>query len=90
MRLHAYLTQALLPGKQQLKLAQLPNIKVGEETSVDKVEEYVGSLEQKKDGRVGDAKRALDAWGRLELVEVSFKGETSFEFCFKKHVVDIL
>lgn len=81
MRLHAYLAQALLPGKEQLKLAQLPNIKVGEEASVDKVEEYVGTLEQKKDGRVDDVKRALDAWGRLELVEGSFKGETGFDLC---------
>ena len=80
MRLHAYLAQALLPGKQQLKLAQLPNVKVGEETSVDTVEEYVGTLEQKKDGRIDDVKRALDAWGRLELVEASFKGETSSQF----------
>lgn len=79
MRLHAYLAQALLPGKEQLKFAQLPNIKLGErQDSTENVEDFVGALEEKGDERVKDVKRALDSWGRLEVVDATFKGKCAF------------
>jgi translocation protein SEC63 len=79
MRLHAYLTQALLPGKEQLKFAQLPGIKLDEthgETA--NIAQFVERLEERGDGRVKDVKRALQGWGRLKLVDASFKGRFHF------------
>jgi len=35
--------------------------------------EFVEALEQQGDGRVTDIRRALQGWGRLELVEANFK-----------------
>lgn len=75
MRLHAYLAQALLPGKEQFKFAQLPGINVGEKgEGSGSIEDFVGVLEQKGDGRVTAMKKALERWGRLELVDASFRG----------------
>jgi translocation protein SEC63 len=75
MRLHAYLTQALLPGKEQLMFAQLPGIKLEEKQGeAANITEFVETLEQKGDGRAKDARRALQGWGRLELVDASFRG----------------
>ena len=74
MRLHAYLTQALLPGKEELKFAQLPGVKLEEKQGeAENIGEFVEALE-KEDGRVNDIRRALQGWGRLELVDASFKG----------------
>ena len=75
MRLHAYLTQALLPGKAQLKFAQLPGVKLEEKQGeAESIAEFVEALEKKGDGRINDVKTALQGWGRLELVNASFKG----------------
>jgi len=74
MRLHAYLTQALLPGKEQLKFAQLPGVKFEEkQIEASSIGEFVEALQESGDARVRDAKKALQGWGRLELVEVGFK-----------------
>jgi translocation protein SEC63 len=79
MRLHAYLTQALLPGKEQLKFAQLPGVKLEEKQGeVESIAEFVEALEKKGDRRVKDVKTALQGWGRLELVDASFKGRFDF------------
>jgi translocation protein SEC63 len=78
MRLHAYITQALLPGKEQLKFAQLPGINLEEKPGdVEDLAEFVKSLEERGDRRVEDVRKALRGWGRLELVDASFKGERS-------------
>lgn len=75
MRLHGYLAQALLPGKEQLKFAQLPGINIGEKWEEARtVEDFVWALEQKGDDRVTAMNKALERWGRLELVDASFKG----------------
>jgi translocation protein SEC63 len=85
MRLHAYITQALLPGKEQLKFAQLPGVKLDEKQGgVENLAKFVESLEKKGDARVQDVRKALEGWGRLELVDVSFKGRFSFFFTFDR------
>jgi translocation protein SEC63 len=35
------------------------------------------SLEEKNDPRSNDVKKALEKWGRVEIVEAAFKGESS-------------
>lgn len=78
MRLHAYLTQALLPGAEELRFAQLPGIKEDESKTLapkaKDVGDFVHALEEKQDGRLADVKKAVSKWGRLECVEASFKG----------------
>lgn len=78
MRLHAYLTQALYPGQESLKFAQLPGIKQSESQEFAKesdcIEGLAASLEEKQDGRLDDIKKAIARWGQLELVNASFKG----------------
>lgn len=78
MRLHAYLTQALTPGNERLRFAQLPYIQGDELPNLGgnavNLEEFVRSLDAKSDSRVTDIKKAVQTWGRLELVDVSFKG----------------
>jgi translocation protein SEC63 len=79
MRLHAYLAQALLPGNEKLRFAQLPLIQSNEVTSLppatQKLEDLVAALEKSGDDRVDQVKKAVKTWGRLELVEASFKGQ---------------
>ena len=78
MRLHAYITQALLPGKEQLKFAQLPGVKLDEKPGeVENLAEFVESLEERGDRRVEDVRKALQGWGHLELVDATFKGRCS-------------
>jgi translocation protein SEC63 len=75
MRLHAYLTQALLPGQEQLKFAQLPGVKLDEtQGEGENLAKFIETLEEKGDGRLQDVRKALQGWGRLELVDASFKG----------------
>jgi translocation protein SEC63 len=80
MRLHAYLAQALLPGNEKLRFAQLPLIQSDEVASLppanQKLEDLVAALEKNGDQRVGQVKKAVKTWGRLELVEASFKGKS--------------
>jgi len=77
MRLHAYLAQALAPGNERLKFAQLPGIKSEEvrELAADTelLEEFVQTLETTGDERIGEVKKAMKTWGRVELVDASFK-----------------
>jgi translocation protein SEC63 len=78
MRLHAHLAQALLPGSDRLRFAQLPGIK-GEEVGklaphARDLEDFVHALQEKADGRIGEVKKAVETWGRIELVDAVFKG----------------
>ncbi|KAJ8085815.1 secretory subunit [Marasmius tenuissimus] len=81
MRLYAFITQALLPQNFTVKprLAQLPGIKysevVGENASIqaDDINDVATQLEQKGDGRAEDVKKAVDKWGRLEIVDAAYK-----------------
>lgn len=81
MRLHAYITQALYPGQESLKFAQLPGIKQSEAEDFakefDGYEDLAASLEEKHDGRLEDVKKAISRWGKLDLVDASFKGISS-------------
>jgi translocation protein SEC63 len=51
---------------------------------VENLAKFVESLEKKGDARVQDVRKALEGWGRLELVDVSFKGRFSFFFTFDR------
>jgi translocation protein SEC63 len=84
MRLHAYLAQALAPGNEKLKFTQLPHIQSGELKSLGVnatiFEDLVHVLEAKNDSRTQDVKKALKTWGRLDLVDASFKGSLLAHF----------
>lgn len=78
MRLQAHIVQALLPGPEKNRFVQLPGIK-GEELpdlapNARDFADIVKSLEEKHDSRAIDVKKAVDYWGRLEVVDASFKG----------------
>jgi translocation protein SEC63 len=79
MRLHAYLTQALVPGSERLRFAQLPGIKMDEASTLapeaTDMSDFVHALEEKQDGRVVDVKKAIEKWGRAEIVDAAFKGK---------------
>ncbi len=76
--MHAYITQALYPGQESLKFAQLPGIKQSEAKEFakefDAYEDLTTTLEDKHDGRLEDVKKAIARWGKLDLVDASFKG----------------
>jgi translocation protein SEC63 len=78
MRLHAYLVQALLPGNENLRFAQLPGIQLDEVSllppSTRELEDVVGALEKNEDERLSEVRKAVRTWGRIELVDASFKG----------------
>ncbi|RDB15649.1 Translocation protein sec63 [Hypsizygus marmoreus] len=77
MRLHAYLAQALLPGSERLRFAQLPGIKTDEVSTLapraQDMGDFVHALEEKHDGRVVDVKKAMEKWGHVEIVDAAFK-----------------
>lgn len=78
MRLHAYLAQALLPGDTSLKLAQLPGIRETESrellSSAVTVSNVAEKLEEKGDSRASEVRKAMSQWGKIEIVDASFKG----------------
>ena len=78
MRLHAYLAQAVVPGDDRSRWTQLPGILAEDvkelESQVAELEDLVSALGMKDDNRLGDIKKAAQHWGRIELVEASFKG----------------
>lgn len=78
MRLHAYLAQALRPGQERLRLAQLPGVNEDaiEGYQGDELETFVGKLEIKGDERASEIRKAINSWGRLNLVDAAFKGQT--------------
>lgn len=82
MRLHAFFAQALPPAPApKHQLAQLPGIKPSEVPADDKnYTAFVHSLGEKSDGRVTDVRKALGQWGRVEIVDVSFRGQLSYLF----------
>ncbi|KAG6813182.1 hypothetical protein H0H92_013302 [Tricholoma furcatifolium] len=77
MRLHAYFTQALLPGTERTRFAQLPGIKLDEALTLapkaTDLREFEQVLIQNHDVRMLDVRTALSKWGRAELVDVAFK-----------------
>ncbi|EIN04311.1 hypothetical protein PUNSTDRAFT_108433 [Punctularia strigosozonata HHB-11173 SS5] len=83
MRLHAYLAQALPPTPSSvvtpktLKFAQLPKIEENEAKALaptaDGLEDFVTALEAKGDARAAEAKKAVEKWGKLDVVDIAFK-----------------
>ncbi|KAF9268418.1 DnaJ-domain-containing protein [Marasmius fiardii PR-910] len=81
MRLYAFITQAILPANSHLKqrLAQLPGIKpsevLGDSATIqaDDVKDVAAGLEANHDGRAEDVKKAVEKWGRLEIVDAAYK-----------------
>lgn len=76
MRLHAYITQALLPGQAELKAAQLPGIDLSEAPSLSSSESFeaaVSSLSKSESPALPDAEKALERLGQTEIVDASFK-----------------
>lgn len=78
MRLHAYLAQALTPGDSSIKYAQLPGIQPEEAKELSRqtgaLDKLVDTLAEKKDERAVEVEKAASRWGRLDLVDASFKG----------------
>jgi translocation protein SEC63 len=78
MRLHAYLAQGVLPGSPGARWAQLPGLKNDEiralPVSSRDFGEIVAVLEQRKNPRAVDARKTVEHWGRIEIVDVAFKG----------------
>ena len=82
MRLHAFLAQALIPGENNLQLAQLPGINQSEGRQLlneyNSFETLAGNLEKQGDSRAGDIKKAVSKWAKLEVVDAAFKGMSIF------------
>jgi translocation protein SEC63 len=75
MRLHAYIMQALLPGKPVPLQAQLPGFDMNVDTSgVKGLTSFISRLEDEDDIRVPEARKALEGWSRLDVVDMSFRG----------------
>jgi translocation protein SEC63 len=78
MRLHAYLAQAVLPGADRLQFVQLPGITMDELTflapGAKDLDDFVQALEEKQDARLMDVRKAMEKWGRIEIVDAAFKG----------------
>ncbi|KAJ7132074.1 translocation protein sec63 [Mycena epipterygia] len=75
MRLHAFFTQALPPAPApRHQLAQLPGVKLSEAPANNNdYAAFTRTLEDQADGRVEDVRKALDRWGHVEIVDVSFR-----------------
>jgi translocation protein SEC63 len=91
MRLHAYLAQALPPLTHLTpyhRLAQLPSIQADEIAELTggseglELEEFARRLEDKKDSRAKEVRKAMKTWGRLELVDACFKGSLLLFRCW--------
>jgi translocation protein SEC63 len=78
MRLHAYLVQALLPSSERSSLAQLPGVKTDDvlalPADVEDIGDFVNHLEENHDSRAVEVKKAIQKWGRAEIVDAAFKG----------------
>ncbi|KAI0301942.1 Sec63 Brl domain-containing protein [Multifurca ochricompacta] len=66
MRLHAYLAQAILPGSPGARWAQLPG-------STRDFADVIAALEKREDHVVADARKTVERWGRVEIVDASFR-----------------
>jgi len=80
MQLYGYLAQALPPSaSERLRFTQLPNISSDDVETVapnaKDMSDVLYSLEEKKDPRASDVKKTIQKWGRVEIVEATFKGE---------------
>ena len=74
MRLHAYLVQALVPGKAASPQAQLPGFDTAAPSGKQDLATFVRDLKESGDKRALDAGKALQSWASLEVVDMGFKG----------------
>ncbi|KDR74324.1 hypothetical protein GALMADRAFT_70989 [Galerina marginata CBS 339.88] len=79
MRLYSFFAQALpLNASERLRFAQLPGIDSEDISEVapkaKDLTDVLRSLEAKDDPRAADVKKALEKWGRVDIVDASFKG----------------
>jgi translocation protein SEC63 len=76
-----------MPGDNLSRLTQLPGIQADDvkelESQVTELEEFLKALDMRGDNRVGDVRKAVQNWGRLELVDASFKGQ---HFCCNEEI----
>lgn len=72
MHLHAHLAQAILPGAE--KMIQFPGIDDSTEDIPDSLEGLIERLEETGDHRLDAVKKTGEKWGRLEVVDASYKG----------------
>lgn len=79
MRLYSSVAQALPPNaSDRLRLTQLPSILYKDVESLPvkaNMSDLLHSLEEKKDSRIEDVKKTLEKWGRVEIVEATFRGK---------------
>ncbi|KAF8905804.1 hypothetical protein CPB84DRAFT_1844796 [Gymnopilus junonius] len=78
MRLYSYIAQALpINASDRLKLTQLPGLSKEDILKVapkaKDMEDLLHELEEKKDERLVDVKRAMEKWGRVDIVDATFK-----------------
>lgn len=75
MRLYAYVTQALLPGKTVAPQAQLPGFDGDADASEGKdLASFISRLEDEGDSRITEVRKAVEGWSRLDVVDMTFKG----------------
>jgi translocation protein SEC63 len=79
MRLHAYLAQGILPGSPGARWAQLPGLKNDEIRALPPLsrdfKDVITALEeQKKNSLAADARKTLERWGRIDIVDARFRG----------------
>ncbi|KAH9921565.1 DnaJ-domain-containing protein [Epithele typhae] len=73
MRLHAYLTQALLPSQSSSKAAQIPGISPSDASGLPDFSAAVASLSKSDSASLPDAQKALARLGQTDIVDASFK-----------------
>jgi len=73
MRLHAYLVQALVPGKIASPRAQLPGFDTAASSGKEDLATFVRDLKESGDERALEAGKALQSWASLEVVDMAFK-----------------
>ncbi|PPQ95847.1 hypothetical protein CVT26_015977 [Gymnopilus dilepis] len=78
MRLYAYIAQALpLNASERLRLTQLPGLTKDDITEIAPkargMEDLLHELEEKHDERLSDVKKAVEKWGKVDIVDATFK-----------------
>jgi len=76
MRLNATLVQALpLTPSPRALLTQLPGLELEDVESLgaSDLKGVLAALEKKEDARAGTVRKALEKWGRVEIVDAGFK-----------------
>ncbi|KAF6743039.1 translocation protein sec63 [Ephemerocybe angulata] len=78
MRLNSYLAQALpLNAPPRVRLTQLPGVSKADIDALTprprEMTEVLSALQEKGDARAGQVQKAIQKWGRVEIVDAVFK-----------------